>query len=93
MRASGGAMRASSFCLRIIAHGIATSLALVASAAVSFAAGTTPDRDASCRIPFETLKDPKTGESFPLSAALNENAKLPENLRQQIHRRRPEYGG
>jgi hypothetical protein len=81
MRASGGAMRASSFCLRIIAHGIATSLALVASAAVSFAAGTTPDRDASCRIPFETLKDPKTGESFPLSAALNENAKLPENLR------------
>ncbi len=83
MRASGGAMRASSFCLRIIAHGIATSLALVASAAVSFAAGTTPDRDASCRIPFETLKDPKTGESFPLSAALNENAKLPENLRQR----------
>ena len=83
MRASGGAMRASSFCLRIIAHGIATSLALVASAAVSFAAGTGPDRDASCRIPFETLKDPKTGGSFPLSAALNENAKLPENLRQR----------
>ena len=83
MRASGGAMRASSFCLRIIAHGIVTSLALAASAAVSFAAGTSPDRDASCRIPFETLKDPKTGESFPLSAALNENAKLPENLRQR----------
>ena len=80
MRASGGAMRASSFCLRIIAHGIAMSQP-VASAAVSFAAGTTPDRDASCRIPFETLKDPKTGQSFPLSAALNENAKLPENLR------------
>ena len=39
--------------------------------------------DASCRIPFETLKDPKTGEFFPLSAALNENAKLPENLRQR----------
>lgn len=39
--------------------------------------------DASCRIPFETLKDSKTGEFFPLSAALNENAKLPENLRQR----------
>jgi hypothetical protein len=39
--------------------------------------------DASCRIPFETLKDPKTGASFPLSAALNENADLPENLRQR----------
>jgi hypothetical protein len=83
MRASGGAMRASSFCLGIIAHGIITSLAFVASAAVSFAAGSTLDRDASCRIPFETLKDPKTGQSFPLSAALNENAKLPENLRQR----------
>jgi hypothetical protein len=83
MRALGGAMRASSFCLRIIAHGIATSLALLASAAVSLAAGTGTDRDASCRIPFETLKDPKTGESFPLSAALNENTRLPENLRQR----------
>ncbi len=39
--------------------------------------------DASCRIPFETLKDSKTGEFFPLSAALNENAKLPENLRRR----------
>jgi hypothetical protein len=76
-------MRATSFCLRIIVHGIATSLALLAGAAVSLAAGTGADRDASCRIPFETLKDPKTGDSFPLSAALNENAKLPENLRQR----------
>ena len=76
-------MRATSFCLRIIAHGIATSLALLAGTAVSLAAGTGTDRDASCRIPFETLKDPKTGESFPLSAALNENTKLPENLRQR----------
>ena len=39
--------------------------------------------DASCRIPFETLKDSKTGEFFRLSVALNENAKLPENLRRR----------
>src|SRR5262249_18223732 len=42
-----------------------------------------PDIDASCRIPFETLKDSKTGQPFPLSAALNENASLPENLRRR----------
>ena len=76
-------MRASSLCLWIIAHVIVTSLALAESAAISFAAGTSPDMDASCRIPFETLKDSKTGEFFPLSAALNENAKLPENLRRR----------
>jgi hypothetical protein len=76
-------MRTSSSCLSILAHVIVTSLALSESATISFAAGTSPDRDASCRIPFETLKDPKTEESFPLSAALNDNAKLPENLRQR----------
>ena len=76
-------MRASSLCLWILAHVIVTSLALAESATISFAAGTSPDRDASCRIPFATLKDPKTGEFFPLSAALNENAKLSENLRQR----------
>src|SRR6185436_4003589 len=56
---------------------------LAESAAISFAAGTSPDMDASCRIPFETLKDSKTGDFFPLSAALNENANLPENLRRR----------
>jgi len=49
----------------------------------SFAADTTPDVNASCRIPFETLKDPKTKEFFPVSAVLNENAKLSDNLRQR----------
>ncbi len=39
------------------------------------------DIDASCRIPFEKLRDPKTGEFFPLSAALNENDKLAQHLR------------
>ena len=77
-------MRASSSWLGIIAHVIVTSLALAEGVAVSFAVGPSPaDRDASCRTPFETLKDSKTGEVFPLSAALNENARLAENLRQR----------
>jgi hypothetical protein len=76
-------MRASSLWRRIIAHGIVTSLAVAASAAVSFAAATNPDMDAGCRIPFETLKDSKTGEPFPLSAALNDSAKLAEHLRRR----------
>jgi hypothetical protein len=41
------------------------------------------DINASCRIPFEALTDPKTGKSFALSALLNDNAKLAENLRQR----------
>jgi hypothetical protein len=76
-------MRASSLCRCIIAHVFVASVALGESAAISFAAGTSPDIDASCRIPFETLKDSKTGEFFPLSAALNENDKLPDNLRRR----------
>ena len=59
------------------------SLPSTASTMASFASGTSPDVNASCRIPFETLKDSKTGESFPLSAALNESAKLSDNLRQR----------
>ena len=61
----------------------ACALAWAASTMASFAADTSPDVNASCRIPFEKLKDPKTGESFPLSVVLNENAKLSENLRQR----------
>ena len=66
--------------------------ALATSAcALAWTAGTTPSRaddaspdvNASCRIPFEKLKDPKTGEPFPLSAVLNENAKLSMSLRQR----------
>jgi hypothetical protein len=59
------------------------SPALAESVAISPAAAASPYVDASCRIPFETLKDSKTGQPFPLSAALNENAGLPENLRQR----------
>jgi hypothetical protein len=70
-------MRAVLLHLWITAHVIVASVAL----AESVAAQTSPDMDASCRIPFERLKDAKTGEFFPLSAALNENDKLPEHLR------------
>ena len=59
------------------------SPAVAESAAVSSVAETSPDIDAVCRIPFEKLKDPKTGAFFPLSAALNENGKISEKLRQR----------
>ncbi|HWP24834.1 MAG TPA: hypothetical protein VNL39_00645 [Xanthobacteraceae bacterium] len=39
------------------------------------------DVNASCRIPFEKLRDPRTGEFFPLAAAFNDNNKLAEHLR------------
>jgi hypothetical protein len=61
---------------------IVTSPASAESTATS-AAGKDPDINASCRIPFEALKDPTTGQPFALSALLNENAKLSENLRQR----------
>lgn len=71
-------MRAPALGVCISVQMFISSLALAAGA---FAAGTSTDRDASCRIPFEVLKDPKTEASFPLSAALNEDEKLPEHLR------------
>lgn len=76
-------MRAASFRVWVISHAVVASFALAGGAVPALATETSPDGDASCRIPFETLKDPKTGESFPLSAALNDNAKLAENLRQR----------
>jgi hypothetical protein len=57
---------------------IASPAAAQSTAAV---AETGSDMNESCRIPFEKLKDSRTGEPFPLSAALNENAKLSANLR------------
>jgi hypothetical protein len=67
---------------------LAIALAIVSSpvsaeSTATFAAGKDPDINASCRIPFEALNDPNTGKSFALSALLNENAKLAENLRQR----------
>ena len=77
----GGSMRASLF-FWTIAIVIATS-PVSAESTVTSAAGKHPDINASCRIPFEALKDPKTGQSFSLSALLNEKAELAENLRQR----------
>src|SRR3974377_634575 len=77
----GGGMRTSLF-FWTIALAIVTS-PVSAESAATFAAAKDPDINASCRVPFETLKDPKTGKSFALSALLNENAKLTENLRQR----------
>jgi hypothetical protein len=57
--------------------------ALCASLGVACADDAASDPDASCRIPFETLKDSKTGEVFPLAAAVNENDRLPAHLRQR----------
>ena len=74
-------MRASLF-FWTIAIVIATS-PVSAESTVTSAAGKHPDINASCRIPFEALKDPKTGQSFALSALLNEKAELAENLRQR----------
>ena len=74
-------MRASLF-FGAIALVIVTSAA-TAETTATIAAAKHSDINASCRIPFESLKDPKTGESFALSASLNENAKLAENLRQR----------
>src|SRR5262245_45722465 len=71
-------MRASlSFCI--------VALTALSSPAVAEdgAAENRPDVHASCRIPFEKLKDSKTGEFFPLSAALNPSSNLADNLRQR----------
>jgi hypothetical protein len=65
------------------------SLSALAGALIGGAAGIADpaaadlNADASCRIPFERLRDPKTGEFFPLSASLNENGKLADHLRRR----------
>ena len=74
-------MRASLFFWTIALVIVTSSVSAESTAA--FAAGNDPDINASCRIPFEALKDPNTGKSFSLSALLNDNAKLADNLRQR----------
>ena len=72
--------------MRTCRLGVATGaciLALAAGTVASFADEISLDVNASCRIPFEKLKDPKTGEPFPLSAVFNEGAKLSASLRQR----------
>ena len=60
---------------------VIASPAFAQSTITSMSAGKVLDVDAPCRIPFEKLKDVKTGSPFPMSAAINENDKLPENIR------------
>ncbi|HXF88503.1 MAG TPA: L,D-transpeptidase [Xanthobacteraceae bacterium] len=57
--------------------------AAAGAAPVALAEDRATDIHAACRIPFERLKDPKTGEFFPLSAAINDNEKLASHLRQR----------
>lgn len=59
------------------------AFAVLSAGCTALAAGPTPDRDAPCRIPFEVLKDPKTGQHFPLSAALNDSTQIADHLRQR----------
>jgi hypothetical protein len=60
---------------------VLASPAFAQSTIHAMSAGKIADVDAPCRIPFEKLKDTKTGEPFGLSAAINENEALPEHLR------------
>ncbi len=73
-------MRAPIF---LIALAFAVPPVAAQTPAISYPPGSNLDLDAPCRIPFERLKDSKTGEPFPLDAALNENDKLPENVRRR----------
>jgi len=74
-------MRASSRFGRVIAFATVSSAALFASTIVLPAAEPGPDINAVCRIPFEKLKDSKTGEPFPVDAAINASTKISEKLR------------
>lgn len=67
----------------IMALIVVAFLAVVEGTATPLAAEPGTDMDASCRIPFETLKDSKTGAFFPISAAFNDSDKLAQNLRQR----------
>jgi hypothetical protein len=68
--------------LSLVRFGMAAVLAASAAwiATTAQADGPNADVHAVCRIPFETLKDPKTGAPFPLSAAINDNEKLAWHL-------------
>ncbi|MBY0532170.1 MAG: L,D-transpeptidase [Xanthobacteraceae bacterium] len=65
----------------VLALCVLASPAFAQSTITSMSASKIPDVDAPCRIPFEKLKDVKTNSPFPMSAAINENEKLPQNIR------------
>jgi hypothetical protein len=60
---------------------VIASPAFAQSTITSMSASKIADIDAPCRIPFEKLKDVKTNEPFPMSAAINENETLPAHIR------------
>src|SRR5690606_29643364 len=78
---TGGRMRTLPFLMGLAALAVIASPAGAQSTITSMSAGKIADMDAPCRIPFEKLKDVKTGSPFPLSAAVNENETLPQNIR------------
>ncbi len=59
------------------------ALANLAPAGPAAAGEPSGDPDAACRVPFEKLKDPKTGDYFALSSAINENEKLTDHVRRR----------
>jgi hypothetical protein len=76
-------MRMLSSFRAFIAFFILASLSLGIGMITASAANLVADENTACRIPFEKLKDSKSGEPYPLTAAVNENGKLAENLRQR----------
>jgi hypothetical protein len=60
---------------------VLASPALAQTTINAMSTGKVLDVDAPCRIPFERLKDTKTGEPFAMSAVMNEAEKLPQHLR------------
>lgn len=69
--------------LSVCRLGMFLAAAAVWAASMARAEDRAADMHAACRIPFEKFKDPKTGEPFPLSAAINDNEKLASHLRQR----------
>jgi hypothetical protein len=74
-------MRSAKLLLGLAALSLMTIPASAQRTTTSMSAGKIQDIDAPCRIPFEKLKDVKTDLPFSISAAINENDKLAENIR------------
>lgn len=74
-------MRSSSFLPGLAALAVLASPAFGQVTVTAMSASKLADVDAPCRIPFEKLHDVKTNAPFPMSAAVNENDKLPEHVR------------
>jgi hypothetical protein len=78
---TGGRLRSLLLLSGLAFLSLAASPAEAQVTVTSMSASKLQDVDAPCRIPFEQLKDVKTGAPFPMSAVVNENDKLAEHLR------------